>query len=216
MSDAKPAHSVAVDIGVYYNLPIKRSAKTSNLALGATITNIGAKVTYTNAENKDFLPTNLRIGSAYTTELDPYNKITFVLDFNKLLVPTPPIYNDSGEIVYGKDPDRSLLSGIFGSFNDAPDGASEEIKEIMTSAGIEYWYNNTFAGRLGYFNEAKVKGNRKYMTVGVGFRRNNFGIDVAYLVPTNKREHPLAETLRFTLLFQINETSLDREESVTD
>jgi hypothetical protein len=216
MSDAKPAHSVAVDIGVYYNLPIKRSAKTSNLALGATITNIGAKVTYTNAENKDFLPTNLRIGSAYTTELDPYNKITFVLDFNKLLVPTPPIYNDSGEIVYGKDPDRSLLSGIFGSFNDAPDGASEEIKEIMTSAGIEYWYNNTFAGRLGYFNEAKVKGNRKYMTIGVGFRRNNFGIDVAYLVPTNKREHPLAETLRFTLLFQINETSLDREESVTD
>jgi hypothetical protein len=216
MSDAKPAHSVAVDIGVYYNLPIKRSAKTSNLALGATITNIGAKVTYTNAENKDFLPTNLRIGSAYTTELDPYNKITFVLDFNKLLVPSPPIYNDSGEIVYGKDPDRSLLSGIFGSFNDAPDGASEEIKEIMTSAGVEYWYNDTFAGRLGYFNEAKVKGNRKYMTLGVGFRRNNFGIDVAYLVPTNKREHPLAETLRFTLLFQINETSLDREESVTD
>ena len=216
MSDAKPAHSVAVDIGVYYNIPIKRSAKTSNLALGATITNIGAKVTYTNAENEDFLPTNLRIGSAYTTELDPYNKITFVLDFNKLLVPTPPIYNESGEIVYGKDPDRSLLSGMFGSFNDAPDGGSEEIKEIMTSAGIEYWYNDTFAGRLGYFNEAKVKGNRKYMTVGIGFRRNNFGIDVAYLVPTNKREHPLAETLRFTLLFQIKESSLDREESVTD
>jgi hypothetical protein len=215
-SDAKPAHSVAVDIGVYYNIPIKRSAKTSNLALGATITNIGAKITYTNADNEDFLPTNLRIGSAYTTELDPYNKITFILDFNKLLVPTPPIYNDSGEIIYGKDPDRSLLSGMFGSFTDAPDGGSEELKEIMTSAGIEYWYNDTFAGRLGYFNEAKVKGNRKYLTVGVGFRRNNFGIDVAYLVPTNKREHPLAETLRFTLLFQIKETSLDREESVTD
>jgi hypothetical protein len=162
------------------------------------------------------VPTNLRIGSAYTTELDPYNKITFVLDFNKLLVPTPPIYNESGEIVYGKDPDRSLLSGMFGSFNDAPDGGSEEIKEIMTSAGIEYWYNDTFAGRLGYFNEAKVKGNRKYLTVGVGFRRNSFGLDVAYLVPTNKREHPLAETLRFTLLFQIKESSLDREESVTD
>lgn len=216
MSDAKPAHSVAVDIGVYYNIPIKRSAKTSNLALGATITNIGPKITYTNAENEDFIPTNLRIGSAYTTELDPYNKITFVLDFNKLLVPTPPIYNESGEIVYGKDPDRSLLSGIFGSFNDAPDGGKEEIKEIMTSAGIEYWYNDTFAGRLGYFNEAKVKGNRKYLTVGVGFRRNNFGLDVAYLVPTNKREHPLAETLRFTLLFQIKESSFDREESVTD
>jgi hypothetical protein len=149
-------------------------------------------------------------------ELDAYNKLTFALDFNKLLVPSPPIRDDNGEIVYGKDPDRSLLSGMFGSFNDAPDGASEELKEIMISSGIEYWYNNTFAGRLGYFNEAKTKGNRKYMTIGLGFRRNQFGIDVAYLVPTNKREHPLAETLRFTLLFQINETSLDREESVTD
>jgi hypothetical protein len=149
-------------------------------------------------------------------ELDAYNKLTFALDFNKLLVPSPPIRDDNGEIVYGKDPDRSLLSGMFGSFNDAPDGASEELKEIMISSGIEYWYNNTFAGRLGYFNEAKTKGNRKYMTIGLGFRRNQFGIDVAYLVPTNKREHPLAENLRFTLLFQINETSLDREESVTD
>ena len=216
MTDAKPAHSVAVDIGVYYTVPIKRSAKNSELAFGATISNIGAKVTYTNADNEDFLPTNLRIGSAYTMELDAYNKLTFALDFNKLLVPSPPIRDDNGEIIYGKDPDRSLLSGMFGSFNDAPDGASEEFKEIMMSSGIEYWYNNTFAGRLGYFNEAKTKGNRKYMTIGLGFRRNQFGIDVAYLVPTNKREHPLAETLRFTLLFQINETSLDREESVTD
>ena len=215
MTDAKPGNSVAVDIGVYYTMPIK-SAKSSTLSLGATITNIGAKITYSNKENEDFLPTNLRLGSAYTTELDPYNKISFILDFNKLLVPTPPIRNDAGEIVYGKDDDRTLLSGMFGSFNDAPDGASEELKEIMTSAGIEYWYNDTFAGRLGYFNEAKTKGNRKYLTVGVGFRRNNFGLDVAYLVPTNKREHPLAETLRFTLLLQIRETALDREESVTD
>jgi hypothetical protein len=214
--DAKPGHSVATDVGVYYNKQIKRSANNSYLSLGATISNIGAKISYTNADNEDFLPTNLRLGGAYTTELDLYNKITFALDFNKLLVPTPPITDESGQIVYGKDDDRSLLSGMFGSFADAPDGGSEELREVMTSAGVEYWYDNTFAIRLGYFNEAKTKGNRKYMTAGVGFRKNQFGIDVAYLVPTNKRDHPLAETLRFTLLFQINETARDRDETVTE
>src|SRR5690606_8868690 len=187
------------DIGVFYTKQLKKTANNATLSFGATITNIGAKISYTNAENEDFLPTTLRLGSAYTTELDPYNKFTFTVDFNKLLVPSPPIYDDAGNIIHGKDPDRSILSGMFGSFNDAPNGGSEELKEIMTSAGIEYWYNNTFAGRVGYFNEAKTKGNRKYMTIGLGFRKNNFGIDVAYLVPTNKREHPLAETLRFTL-----------------
>ncbi|HYF69013.1 MAG TPA: type IX secretion system outer membrane channel protein PorV [Ohtaekwangia sp.] len=214
--DAQAGHSVAVDLGVYYTKQLKKSAHNSTLSFGATITNIGAKISYTNAENEDFLPTNLRLGSAYTTELDPYNTITFTLDFNKLLVPSPPVYDEDGNIAYGKDPDRSILSAMFGSFGDAPNGGSEELKEVMTSAGIEYWYNKTFAGRLGYFNEARTKGNRKYMTLGVGFRKNNFGLDVAYLVPTNKREHPLAETLRFTLLFQIRESSLDLEESVTD
>lgn len=215
-NDAQPGHSVAVDVGVFYTKQLQKSAKNATLSFGATITNIGAKISYTNAENEDFLPTNLRLGTAYTTELDPYNKLTFTLDFNKLLVPTPPIVDENGQIVYGKDPDRSLLSGMFGSFTDAPDGGSEEIKEVMTSLGMEYWYNETFAGRLGYFNEARQKGNRKYMTIGLGFRKNNFGIDVAYLVPTNKREHPLAETLRFTLLFQISESALDREETVTE
>jgi hypothetical protein len=156
------------------------------------------------------------LGGAYTTELDPYNSLTFILDFNKLLVPTPPIRATDGSIVYGKDDNRSVLGGMFGSFSDAPNGFKEEIQEIMTSIGIEYWYNNTFAGRVGYFNEAQNKGNRKYMTVGLGFRRKQFGIDVAYLVPVNKRESPLAETLRFTLLFQIQQTDTEKKESVTD
>jgi hypothetical protein len=212
--DAKPGNSVAVDLGLFYTTALE-SAKNSTLSFGANISNIGAKISYTGGENKDFLPTNLRLGSAFTTELDPYNSITFMLDFNKLLVPTPPI-DTGGVIVHGKDPNRSLLSGIFGSFSDAPDGFKEEVKEVMISAGIEYWYNKTFAGRLGYFNEAKTKGNRKYMTLGVGFRKNKLGIDVAYLVPTNKREHPLAETLRFTLLFQIDQTQTESDESVTD
>jgi hypothetical protein len=212
---AQTGNSVAADIGVYYNKPIENSMN-STLSLGAQISNIGAKISYTGGDTKDFLPTTLRLGSAYMMELDPYNSITFTLDFSKLLVPTPPITDENGDIIAGKDPDRSLLSGMFGSFSDAPGGAKEELKEVMIAGGIEYWYNNTFAGRLGYFNEAKTKGNRKYLTVGVGFRKERFGIDVAYIVPTNKREHPLAETLRFTLLFQIDQTTQEKEESVTE
>lgn len=203
--DSKPASGVAVDFGVYYNKPFKKSAHGSTLSLGAAITNVGSKISYTDGENRDYMPTNLRLGSAFTTNLDPYNTITFALDFNKLMVPTPPT-----------DPDQSWFGGMFGSFTDAPGGFSEEMREIMTSVGVEYWYNKLFAARLGYFNEASTKGNRKYMTVGVGFRKERFGFDVAYLVPTNKREHPLAETIRFTLLFQIDQTARELQESVTD
>lgn len=216
-NDAQPGNSVAVDVGVFYTKQLERSANNSTLSFGATITNIGAKISYTNAENEDFLPTNLRLGTAYTTEVDAYNKFTFTLDFNKLLVPSPPVRDPTTrQILYGRDPDRTILSGMFGSFSDAPGGAREEFREIMTSLGIEYWYNDIFAARLGYFNEAKTKGNRKYLSAGVGFRKNNFGIDMAYIVPTNKREHPLAETLRFTLLFQISQNSIERQQSVTD
>ncbi len=202
--EAQAGHSVAADLGVFYTKQIERSARNNTLSLGAAISNIGAKISYTNGDNADFIPTNLKLGGAYTTELDLHNKFTFALDLNKLLVPTPP--NDS---------DKSLLSGIFGSFSDAPGGAKEELKEIMLSTGIEYWYNDTFAARLGYFNENSMKGNRKYLTIGTGFRRNSFGFDVAYLVPTNKREHPLAETLRFTILLQVL-GSAELENSVTD
>ncbi len=213
--DAKPGKSVAADVGIYYTKPLQWR-RLSTLSLGASISNIGAKLTYTDNNNEDFLPTNFRVGTALTTELDPYNTITFVLDFNKLMVPSPPIRNDtSGVIISGRDPNRSLLNAMFSSFTDAPNGASEEFQEVMTSVGIEYWYNKTFAARLGYFNEARSKGNRKYMTIGLGFNKDRFGIDIAYLVPTAKREHPLAETLRFTLHFNINENPA-AEESVTD
>ena len=199
-TDAQPGNSVAVDLGVFYT-KILQNARNSNLSFGAQISNIGAKITYTDNANKNFLPTTLRIGSAFTTELDPYNSLTFILDFSKLMVPTI-------------DEGQSLLGGMFGSFTDAPGGFKEEIHEIMLSAGMEYWYNNTFAARMGYFLEAEDKGNRKYLTLGLGFRKDRFGIDMAYLVPTNQREHPLAETLRFTLLFQVQKANT--EESVTD
>lgn len=201
MGDAKAGSSVAADVGIYYTRPLQ-SAKNSTLSLGAQISNIGAKISYTDNENKDFLPTNLRLGGAFNTQLDQYNSLTFLLDFNKLMVPSVP-------------GDQTLLSGMFGSFSDATGGGKEELREVMISGGVEYWYHEIFSARLGYFSEARDKGNRKYLTAGLGFRRDNFGIDVAYIVPTNQREHPLAETLRFTILLQIPNGGLV-EESVTD
>jgi hypothetical protein len=201
--DARPGNSVAVDFGFYYNTPIVW--RNSNLAFGATITNLGGKISYSDANNKDFLPTNIRIGSAYKMELDAKNSLSFALDFNKLMVPSPAPGSKT----------KPMLSGVLGSFTDAKGGISEELAEITTSLGMEYWYNKTVAGRLGYFYEAKDKGNRKYLTAGVGMRVDKFGLDIAYLVPTNKRENALAETLRFTLMLFINKKEKE-EEPVTD
>lgn len=201
--DARPGNSVAVDIGIYYTKPML--SKNSTLSWGAAITNLGAKISYSDANNRDFIPTNLRMGGAYKIEVDPKNSFTFAADLNKLLVPSPPRNNST----------EPLLSGIFSSFTDARSGFNEEIREFMASLGVEYWYDNKFAGRVGYFNEAKDKGNRKYLTAGIGFRLEKLGLDMAYLVPTNKRENALAETLRITLFYNI-ENKAKENESVTD
>lgn len=201
--DAQPGQSVAVDVGVFYTKQLQ--SKNATLSWGAFISNVGAKMTYTNSTSSNFIPTNLRIGGAYKTELDAMNSLTFALDFNKLMVPSP---------VTGSS-QKSLLNGMFGSFGDARGGFSEELREITVSAGIEYWYNNAFAGRIGYFYEAQDKGNRKYLTLGVGGRLNEFGFDAAYMIPTNGRESALAETLRFTL-FYVLPTKAKEDESVTD
>lgn len=213
-TEVQPGNSVAADLGIYFNRDVIFNGNNTHIAFGASITNIGSKVTYASDDDKDFIPTNLRLGGAFTSSLDPYNTLTFALDFNKLMVPTPPIRDNNGRIIMGEDPDRPLLGGMFGSFNDAPYGYQEELKEVTVSAGTEYWYNDTFAARLGYFYEHKDKGNRKYLTLGLGFRYQVFGIDFAYLVP-QEQEHPLAETLRFTLLFKFDKNQ-DQEESVTD
>ncbi len=218
-NDNKPGTSLAGDIGVYYSKDIEVGATTSNLSFAGSISNIGGKISYLNDETKDFLPTNLRLGTAFKTNFDAYNTITFALDFNKLMVPTPPIFetDENGEIVIdpvsgdpvildGKDPNRGVISGMFGSFTDAPGGFSEELQELMISIGAEYWYNDIFAARAGYFYEHQDKGDRKYFTVGLGFRYQVFGFDFAYLVPT-EQEHPLAETLRFSLLFNFDESN---------
>lgn len=191
--DARPGNSVAVDLGVFYNKQL--NSKNSTLSLAGTITNLGSKMTYTDAANKDFIPTNLRLGGAYKKMLDPANSLTFALDFNKLMVPS----NQS-------DKGKPLLSGIFGSFSDAHGGWHEEFAEVTISYGMEYWYRDFFALRAGYFHEEKSKGNRKYLTAGVGFRyemakRDVFGLDVAYMIPTTIGQNALAETIRFTLFY---------------
>jgi hypothetical protein len=196
----KPAQTVAADISVFYAKP---SVGPWKYSYGLTLSNISGKVTYGGTE-RNFIPTNLRVGMAATHEIDDLNKLTFTVDFNKLMVPTPPAY-ENGKMI-GTDPATvSAIGGIFGSLADAPDGISEEMKEVTTSVGAEYLFNNAFALRTGYFHESEMKGNRKYFTFGLGFKMDSkYGLDFAYLVPSGQGS-PLANTLRLTLIAGINQ-----------
>lgn len=204
-ASSKAGQSVAADISAFYRSEIRLGEKDAVLGLGINISNIGSKISYTELGTKDFIPINLRLGPSLTLKLNEYNELTFNLDINKLLVPTPPIYDTSSTqaipvILEGEDPNRSVAAGIFGSFSDAPDGFSEELKEFNFALGMEYWYDKQFAFRAGYFHEHALKGNRKYFTLGAGLKYNVFGLDFAYLIPTQQR-NPLENTLRFTLHF---------------
>ncbi|MDX9725893.1 MAG: type IX secretion system outer membrane channel protein PorV [Bacteroidales bacterium] len=200
----KAGTSFAADIaGYYHNDDLSLFGKDAEAGFGVNFSNIGSKMSYSDDQKSDFIPMNLRFGSAGTINLDSYNKITLAIDFNKLLVPTPPVYNNDMEIIDGKDPNVSVPVAIFQSFYDAPGGFSEEIREITSSIGLEYWYNEQFAIRAGYFHENESKGNRKYFTAGAGFKLKGFEIDFSYLMPT-VANHPLARTLRFSLAFDIN------------
>lgn len=196
---AKPGKAFAVDVSAYYKKPTILFGKDAILSAGLNISNIGTKMSYSDGGAEYFLPTNLKLGAASTIIIDDYSQFTFALDFNKLMAPTEPI-REGDKIISGKDPDRSVLSGMFGSFADAPGGFSEEVKEISIGAGAEYWYNQQFALRAGYFYEAPEKGDRRYFTLGAGLKYNVFNIDFAYLI-ANPQKSPLANTLRFSLLF---------------
>ncbi len=196
----KPGISFAADISGYYQKPITLFSKDAQMSFGLNFSNIGTKMSYSDSQTTDFIPMNMRLGTAETINLDSYNKITVTLDLNKLLVPTPPIYNSAGEIVAGKDPNVAVPVAIFQSFYDAPGGLQEELHEISYATGVEYWYNNQFAIRGGYFYENETKGNRKYFTAGAGFRLKAFTLDFSYLMPMTQN-HPLAHTLRFSLSF---------------
>jgi hypothetical protein len=177
------------------------------------ITNIGSKITYTNSTNRDFLPANLGFGAAWDLQLDDFNTLTFAADINKLLVPTPCQAEDC-DLDNDGIPDfkqQSPIAGIFSSFGDAPDGGSEELKELMYSFGVEYWYDKQFAVRAGYYSEHVQKGARKFFTVGLGLKYNIFGLNFSYLIPTTNQRNPLDNTLRFSLLFDFGAFEVDEE-----
>jgi hypothetical protein len=199
----EPGIAGAADFSMTYNTPIDLRQGESELTIGLALTNIGSKITYTNNRFRDFLPANFGLGAAWTLNLDDYNKVTFTSDINKLLVPTPCQGKDCDGNGDGNPDykDISPINAIFSSWSDAPEGFSEELREIMYSVGAEYWYSDQFAVRTGFFNEHRQKGNRKFFTVGLGLKYNIFGLNFSYLVPTTNQRNPLDNTLRFSLLF---------------
>lgn len=206
--ETKPGNAFAADVAMYYNKYVVMGSRECQLGLGLNISNIGSKMKFGD-ENTYFIPTNLRLGVNYLIPINEYNKIAFGLDLNKLLVPTMPRQKDdeSGEDYQQrlqKDYfDMSPITGIFKSFGDAPGGFSEELKEIQWSFGVEYTYNDKFILRAGYHDEDKDKGNRKYFTVGAGFRMNVFSIDAGYVLST-AASNPLDQTLRVSLAFDFD------------
>ncbi len=229
---ARPGISVAADVSVFYKRPVEWfSSMDADFSWGASINNIGSKISYSGiSDRRDFIPTTLRAGANLKLELDEYNSLAFMVDFSKLMVPTPPviarqengspILNPDGtyQILYGKDNNVSVVQGMIQSFYDAPGWGYnadndlvnygkfyEELCEINIGGGIEYWYNNIFAVRAGYFNETALKGNRKYVTLGAALKYNVFGLDVSYLIPVNTvaGSNPLENTLRFNLTYSM-------------
>lgn len=203
LEDTKPGISYAADASAFYTNKLSLGSKDGNISFGVNLSNIGSKMSYTTEFDPDFIPMNMRIGTTFQVNLDRYNAIAVSLDVNKLLVPTPPEYDEDRNIIAGKDPNVSVPVAIFQSFYDAPGGFKEELQEFTQSVGVEYWYNQQFAIRAGYYNEAELKGNRKYFTVGAGFRLSVFSLDFSYLMPFTQN-NPLARTLRFSLGFEFD------------
>ncbi|MCB0793499.1 MAG: type IX secretion system outer membrane channel protein PorV [Flavobacteriales bacterium] len=236
-ANTKAGQTVAADVSFYYQKPDLRIGEgEGEFAFGMNISNIGAKMSYSETAKQDFIPINLRLGPRFTYAFDDYNTISFHFDANKLLVPTPPIYaRDSAGIVTdpttgefqiasGKDPDVGVAQGMIQSFSDAPgwfdqngtlvSGSRfrEELREIALAGGIEYWYAKQFAVRAGYFWEHATKGNRKYFTLGAGVRYSIFSIDLSYLIANTQRS-PLANTLRFTLGFNFDKSKKKKDDA---
>ena len=221
-TETKPGIAYSGDISTYWQPePFKVKDKTMNFALGMNLSNIGSKITYTDVTDRDFIPINFRLGTYLNYHIDEYNQIALIFDLNKLAVPTSPIYatDTSGNPIVdpdgkltvnlGRNPDVPVIAGIIQSFYDAPGGFTEELREINPAIGIEYWYDQQIAGRIGYFYEHPTKGNRQYLTLGIGIKYNILNLDVSYLLPTNNKTasqtSPLENTVRFTLLFNFGQ-----------
>ncbi|WPR72641.1 type IX secretion system outer membrane channel protein PorV [Flavobacterium sp. NG2] len=210
-NDASAASSFAIDVaGFYQSEELAYSDFNGRWRAGFNIQNLGPKISYDNDDiSSNFLPANLKLGTGFDFIFDDYNKIALNLEFNKLLVPTPQFgidlnndgIVDSEDTIIANENYRSIgwSSGIFKSFGDAPDGIKEEMKEVTYALGAEYLYQDSFAMRLGYFNESAVKGARKYFSLGAGFKYTTVKIDVSYLFSASKVKNPLENTLRFSL-----------------
>jgi long-subunit fatty acid transport protein len=201
--DTRASSAVSMDVSGYFSRQTTLFQKDAIISAGGNISNIGTKMGYANGKVNYFLPTNLKLGMAATLAIDDYSELTAAVDFNKLLVPTEPVYDSAGNIISGESSDKSVLSGILNSFSDAPGGIKEELQEISISTGVEYLYNKQFALRAGYLYENPDKGNRRYLTLGGGVTYNIFTLDFAYILASAQKS-PLANTMRFSLLFNFN------------
>ena len=206
-SDSSSASSFAVDISGFYQSEERAYENFNGLwRFGFNISNMGPKMKYEELGKNNFIPTNLKLGSAFDFIFDSSNKLSINLELNKLLVPSPsvPIYNSNDQIIGYNQADVTFLSGLFKSFGDAPDGFSEELKEITLSLGLEYTYNDSFALRVGYFGENEDKGARKYVTFGTGFSLEEIDLDLSYLLSSSSVISPLENTLRFSFTYNFN------------
>ncbi len=207
--DASPASAFAADLGMYYNNYLNLGSRECQLGLGLSITNVGSKISYFGDDRSQFLPANMRLGASLMVPIDEYNRFSIAADANKYLVPTVPQQLENEDASTYQDrvtreySDVSSISGVFKSFSDAPRGFKEELEEINWSVGAEYVYHDQFSIRAGYHHESETKGNRKYFTVGGGFRMNVFSLDVGYVIST-AQSNPLDQTLRFTLAFDMD------------
>ncbi|MCK0130880.1 type IX secretion system outer membrane channel protein PorV [Flavobacteriaceae bacterium F08102] len=206
-SDLKTVNTFAVDIAGYYESEEKNYGNFNGLWRGGfNLSNIGPKVTLTEGGSESFIPTNMKLGGGFDFILDNFNRVSANIEVNKLLVPTPPLRDQStGEIIEGKDNNVGFLGGMFQSFGDAPNGFSEELKEFTWALGAEYSYDNTVAFRAGYFNESDLKGARKYFTLGAGAKFRSLNLDVSYLINSSDVNNPLENTLRFSLTFNFGD-----------
>ena len=208
-SDTAPGSAFAADLACYYQNYINLGQRECQLGLGLNISNIGSKISFGGDNNSEFIPTNMRLGASLMIPIDEYNRFTIAADANKLLVPTYPKQEDGEstedyqERVQKNYYDVSSISGIFKSFGDAPGGLKEELQEVQWSVGGEYVYHDKFALRAGYHHESANKGNRKYFTVGAGFKMSVFSLDAGYVIATAK-SNPLDQTLRFSLSFDMD------------
>jgi len=205
-SDINTVNTFSVDVAGFFQSPEENYGTFNGRWRGGfNISNIGPKVSFTDTGQKNFIPTNLRIGGGFDFILDEYNTITANLEFNKLLVPTPPLRDSNGVIIGGKDDNVGFFKGIFQSFGDAPGGLSEELKEFTWALGAEYMYDKSFALRAGYFNESKLKGGRQFFTMGAGFTFKSSRIDMSYLFNASDINNPLENTLRFSIIFDMGD-----------